>query len=290
MTVGDAVAAQLAQVDTARSETAVFVRMDGPLAVVNIGPSTVRVPCVGFFPPVSGMPVRVDWINGSASLVGPVKPLSPLGTITGTGTPKATVTVDGTVYQLFYRSGYTPTVGDTVEINWATGIIQGQVTGFDAPEPPPVGGGSATPFDVTVRAVDSGRYQSGSGWWGNGPWASDNNSGIWVYGNTIADAIGSGTVTAVSVYLPLTQELGNCAIGTHPHASIPGGAPSIGSTIDLPLGGRAGWVGLPAGFGSYLAAGERGLGVLAPGAGGYNIWNGTASDSMSGAVRLIGSR
>lgn len=290
MTAADQVASQLSTVDTVRSETAIFVRMAGTLAVVNIGTSTVSVPCVGFFPPIAGMPVRVDWVNGSPSLVGPVRPLSPLGTVTGTGSPRATVTVDGNSYTLYYRSGYSPTVNDTVEINWATGIIQGKVTGFDNPSKPSEGGGGVTPFDVTVRAVDSGRYQSGSGWWGNDPWASDSNSGIWTYGNTIRDSIGSGTVSTIQIYLPLAQEAGNCAIGVHAHPAIPGGGPSISSTVTLPIGGRGGWVALPQAFGSYLAAGGRGIGVLAPGAGGYNIWRGTAADGLSGAIRITGTR
>ncbi|WP_315106396.1 hypothetical protein [uncultured Microbacterium sp.] len=270
-----------------RSETAVFVRMDGRLAVVNIGESTVPVPCVGFNPPVPGMPVRVDWVNGSPAVMGPASPLNPLGVITGTGTPKATVTVDGVEYMLFLSAGYTPTVGDQVEINWWSGIIQGKITGADTPEPPPESSGGATAFSVTVRAADSGRYQSGSGWWGRAPWASASNDGIWVYGNRVRDAVGSGDVTRVEIYLPLQQQVGVASIGVHPHASIPGGGPVITSKTDLPIGRRSGWQTLPASFGPYLAAGGRGIGVAD---GGYNIWRGVDSDSMSGALRLSGTR
>ncbi|MFP3360208.1 hypothetical protein R0K17_23120, partial [Planococcus sp. SIMBA_143] len=91
--------------------------------------------------------------------------LPPLGKITATGTPRATVTVSGVEYLLFYRSGYTPTVGDDVEINWATGIIQGKVTGVNNPEVPGEGGGGSSPFEVVIRATNSGRFQSA--WWGN---------------------------------------------------------------------------------------------------------------------------
>lgn len=288
MTAAEKIVRDLAAVDTVRSESAVFVRMDGNLAVINIGPSTIQVPCVGFYPPVTGMPVRVDWINGSPTVVGQVRPLNPLGVVTGPGSPKATVRVDGQEYTLFYRDGYTPQVGHTVEINWSTGIIQGRVTGADNPEAPGESGGAKTPFDVTVRAADSGRYQGN--WWGNDPWASDSNVGIWTYEGRVRDAVGAGSIATIDIYLPLTQELGNCAIGVHEHAAIPSGDPGIHSSVTLPLGGRAGWVRLPVNFGGHLAAGGRGIGVLAPGAGGYNKWLGTASDGMSGALRITGVR
>lgn len=281
---------QLAQVTRARSETAVFVRMDGRLAVVNIGDATVTVPCVGFYPPVAGMPVRVDWVNGSPAVTGPVTPLSPLGTIAATGNPRATVTVDGVTYSLFYRSGYTPVVGDPVEINWATGIIQGKITGVENPETPGESGGGVKPFTVTVRAGDSGRYQPGSGWWGNDVWASSSNSGIWVYGDRIRGAVGGGSITRVDIFLPLISEVGAASIGVHSHAWLPGGAPSIGTLAVMPAGQRSGWRRLPTSFGSFLAAGGRGVGVVAPGGAGYTRWRGTAADGLSGALRISGTR
>lgn len=270
-----------------RSETAIFVRMEGRFAVVNIGESTVTIPCVGFNPPVSGMPVRVDWVNGSPSVMGPAAPLSPLGVITGTGTPMATVLVDGEEYILYLSAGYKPTVGDQVEINWWSGIIQGKVTGAASPTPPAESSGGAKPYTVTVRAANSGRYQPGSGWWGKAPWASANNDGIWVYGNRVRDAVGSGSVSRVEIYLPLQQQVGVASIGVHPHASIPGGAPSISSKVNLPLGRRSGWQVLPVSFGTYVAAGGRGIGVAD---GGYNIWRGVDTDALSGALRISGVR
>lgn len=290
MTNAKAVQLQLAQQTSAQSQTGIFVRMDGRFAVVNVGQSTIIIPCVGFYPPVTGMPVRVDWVNGAAAVTGPVRPLNPLGTITATGSPRATVAVDGVSYILYYRSGYTPAVGHIVEINWATGIIQGQITGQESPEVPGESGGGDTPFTVTIRAANSGRYQPGSGWWGNDPWASSNNDGIWVYGNRIRDAVGSGTVTRADAYLPLISEVGLASIGVHSYASIPGGAPGIGTLSPMALGARNGWVRLPASFATFLAAGGRGIGVTAPGGGGYTRWRGTSSDSLSGAIRISGIR
>lgn len=290
MTDADDVARRFAEGGSSRSETGTFVRMSGRFAVVNIGTSTVTIPCVGFYPPVTGMAVRVDWVSGSPAVTGPVRPLSPLGKITATGSPRATVTVDGTAYLLYFRAGYTPALNDDVEINWATGIIQGPVTGVNTPEAPGEAGGGSAPFTVTVRAANSGRYQSGSGWWGRAPWASSSNDGIWVYGNRVRDAVGTGVVSRVDIYLPLIGEVGLASIGLHAHPSIPGGAPSIGSLSAMALGQRSGWRTLPGSFGAYLAAGGRGVGVLAPGGGGYTRWRGVDEDSLSGALRITGTR
>lgn len=288
MTDADDLARLIAESSSSRAETGVFVRMDGRLAVVNIGTSTVTIPCIGFYPPVVGMAVRVDWTNGSPAVTGPVRPLNPLGVITATGIPRATVTVDGKPYVLYYRSGYTPALNDQVEVNWATGIIQGKITGAEEPPIPNEGGGSASPFEVVIRATDSGRYQSS--WWGNDPWASNNNSGIWTYANRVPEGVGSNaSITSSEIYLPMVEQRGNCSIGVHSHPSIPGGPPSISSLAPLASSGRSGWVPLPAGYDAFLLAGGRGIGMTAPG-GGYNVWRGTASDSMSGALRIRGMR
>lgn len=289
MSNAETVARKFAQQDTVRSETAVFVRMDGRLAVVNIGSATVAVPCVGFYPPVPGMSVRVDWVNGSPVVTGPVVPLNPLGEVTSTGTPRATVLVDGVSYTLPVMADYTPVVGDLVAINWSMGVIMGKVAAVDAPATPGESGGDGPePFSVTVRAADSGRFDKNYGhWWGNDPWASASNAGIWVYGNRVRDAVGSGTVTRIEIYLPLAQEVGSATIGVHDHAWVPPGAPSILFKTNLPGGARSGWQTLDASYGPFVAAGGRGIGVDD---GGYNIWRGTAADGLSGALRLSGTR
>lgn len=290
MTEADVVARQLALQTSSRSETGVFVRMEGRLAVVNLGPTTVTIPCLGFTPPVAGMAVRVDWVNGSPVVTAPVRPLNPIGVITAAGTPRATVEVDGVSHLLPVMASYTPVNGDEVLIDWGghLGIIMGAIAAVDTPTAPGESGGGVQGFTVEVRAANSGRYQSSSGWWNNSPRASLSNVGIWVYENRVKDAVGPGvTITAIDIYLPLQQQLGGATIGIHPHLVIPGGAPSITSKINLPLGSRSGWVGLPASFGQYVAEGGRGIGVAD---GGDNIWRGTAADPYSGALRISGVR
>lgn len=289
VSAGDVIASQFGDQGTSRAETAVFVKMDGRFAVVNIGTSTITIPCVGFYPPVTGMAVRVDWVNGAASVTGPVRPLNPLGKITATGSPRATVTVDGVAYNLFYRSGYTPAVNDDVEINWATAVIQGKITGVTVPEPPPEAPPEPQKFNVVVRAEQSGRFNSGGRWGNSDPWASNTTRGLWTYNNRIKDTLaGYTTINYVDVYLPLQSEVGNAVLGIHEYGSLPGFFPTITDGFTLPLGSRGGWLRIP-NWGAFLALGQRGIGVLAPG-GGQTIWNGVATDPMSGALRFDGVR
>src|SRR5690606_12622329 len=103
MTAAERVAASLARIPTVRSETGVFVSMDGPLAVVNMGGGTVTIPCVGFYPPAVGMVVQVEWRDGRPAVTGPASPLNPLGEVTGTGSGTVTVDVDGVSYDLYLR-------------------------------------------------------------------------------------------------------------------------------------------------------------------------------------------
>ena len=261
--------------------------MEGARAVVNLGSSTVTVPCVGFTPPVVGTSVQVEWRSGHPVVTGPARQLQPIGTITAPGTPRATVEIAGEEYLLYIRDGYTPELGDQVEVNPATGIIQGKITGVDEADQPDEATTGTQRLDVTVRATDSGRYETR--WWGNDPWASNNNDGIWTFGNRIRDALKGATIEKVLTYLPLLEERGDCRIGTHPHGSIPAGAPSLGSLTPLPLGRRSGWIELPTAFGAYLAAGSRGIGVSAPGLG-LNRWSGVGMNKKSGQIRFIGRR
>jgi hypothetical protein len=265
--------------------------MDGPLAVISTGNTQIKIPCVGYYPPRTGMTVQVEWRDGSAAVVGPAVTRSPLGEITGTGSPLATVTVDGEAYLLPYESWYTPVVSDVVSIDWVREVIVGKLsTAPEAPETPEDPGGVGVPFDVTVLAQASGKWSlTYSNYFGGSEvWAGNTTDGVWVYGNAFREGVGAdATITKFSMLLPLLSQVGNCHIGVHDLGSL-SGAPSIGFTI--PLDPRGGWVELPVDFANYLLAGNRGIGVTAPG-GGFTKWVGAPSpDSWSGALRVIGTR
>lgn len=281
----DIVADQVKSLPDVDRRTAVFVKMDGNLAQVNTGPTTVSVPCVGFYPPVPGMAVQMERTAGQWKVTGPAVALPAVGLITATGSPQATVTINSKPYTLFYRSGYTPTLGDQVEVNWATGVIQGKITGANTGTDPgtnPGGGTSPLPTDP-VLASNSGQFRSR--WQGNDPRASDSVMGAWVYSGRVQAALVGATVSKVEIYLPLRKQLGVCNIGTHGYADLPGGWTGISSATGLDP--RGGWVTLPSGFISALAAGG-GIAVIS--GNGDNQWAGTQSDPLSGALRFQGTR
>lgn len=289
---GKRLAAQVAAIPSVRSHTATFVRMESGLAVINTGDTQIRVPCVGYYPPRVNMAVQVEWRAGKPAVIGPAVTKNPIGEITGTGSPRAEVTVDGVAYLLPYEDWYTPNVSDVVSVDWQREVIVGKLSTSPVPEPePPPPPPSVSRFDVTILASASGKYDySFSNWWGGSEvWASNSNDGIWVYGNAVRDGVGaSAVIEKVEILLPLTTEAGSCAIGVHDHFSIPGGAPNI--QFEIGLGVRRGWVQIPNDFGNYLLVGGRGIGVTAP-TGGLNKWNGAPSpDSWSGALRFQGTR
>lgn len=288
---GDRLRDQIANIPTVRSHTATFVRMDGNLAVINTGNTQIKLPAPGYHPPRSGMTVQVEWRNGKGSVVGPAVARNPLGTITGTGSPLATVQVDGVDYLLPYQEWYTPAVSDVVSVDWVREIIDGKLsTSPDPPVEPETPAGGSTAFDVTVRAQNSGKWSLtyGNYFGGSEVWAGTTTNGAWVYGNAILDAVGGGaTISRADIFLPLISQTGDCQIGVHDHPSLPGGGPAIGSLMSL--NPRGGWVQLDHSFAVYLVNGGRGIGVT-DGSGGFTKWLGVGQDALSGAIRIQGTR
>lgn len=288
---GDRLRDLVANIPEVRSHTATFVRMDGNLAVINTGDTQIKLPAPGFYPPRVGMTVQVEWRNGKGAVIGPAVTRNPIGEITGTGSPLATVEVDGESYLLPYEEWYTPAVTDEVSIDWVREVIVGKLsTSPDAPEEPSTPPSAATPFDVTVLAQRSGKWDfpNANYWGGTEVWASNNNDGVWVYGSAFRDGVGaSASISRIWINLPLISQTGSCAIGLHDLAAL-SGAPSIHDEVTL--NPRGGWVELPVSFGVYLLAGGRGIGVTAP-TGGLSKWRGAPSpDAWSGALRVQGTR
>lgn len=285
--VEDQIRNRLRQIPKTASRTAVFVGMVGPLATVNVGDESITIPCVGFYPPVAGMVVQLEQRNGQLVVTGPAVPLNPIGTISGTGSPKATVTVDGTDYVLWLRSGYTPVIGDQVSINWTTTVIDGKITGAGTSNPAPTqnpGGSSGALSTAPVLATGSGQYRSR--WQSNDVRASDSVSGAWFYGTRLRTALKGSTPTQIQIYLPLRQSLGVCNIGVHTSSSQPGGY--VSASLLTPLDHRGGWVTLPLSFATFLRDNTGGIAVTS--GNGDNQWAGTQADPLSGALRFKGSR
>lgn len=283
----DLILARLSRMPDVARLTAEFVQMVGPLAKVNIGQGSVDIPCVGFTPPIPGMIVQVERRNGELVVIGPAVTLNPIGVISATGSPKCTVTIDGVDYILGYQAGYTPVVGDTVEINPATYIIQGKVTVANSPTTPTAnpGGGHPPLPTAPVLAIGSGQYRSR--WQSNDVRASDSVSGAWFYGGRAGAALTGSTPTSIEIYLPLRKSLGVCLVGVHTSPTQPGGYVTASSLT--PLGSRSGWVALPVSFAFFLRDNPAG-GIAVTSGNGDNQWAGTQTDALSGALRFRGSR
>ena len=282
----DLILSRLATIPDVSQQTAIFVRMDGPLAIVNIGDRSVSIPCSGFYPPLAGMIVQVERRNGRLLLTGPAVPLDPMGVMVSAGTPKALVNSGGVEYLLGLRAGYSPVVGDAVEINWSTAIIQGKVTVAAVPADttanPPAAAGPLSPDPVFAEG--SGSYQGR--WWMNDVWASNNNDGAWFYGGRIQSALAGASMAKIEIYLPLMSQIGNVQIGVHSSGSQPGGP--VAASMLTALGNRSGWVELPLAFANYLR--DNAGGIFVQGGSGSNRWKGTQKDSLSGALRFQGTR
>jgi hypothetical protein len=284
----------IARIPDVGFQTARFVRMDGSLAVVNIGSNSVSLPCVGFYPPVPDMVVQLEKRGGQLIVTGPAKQLNPNGVMLSAGTPRADVDVDGVTFTLGMRAEYTPVVGDPVEINWTTGIIQGKVKGADVPAPPAQNLPPASVVDgMLVQANDSSKFYGPTGaWTGSMPWASPSNTGAWFYPDLRQSLAGITFTRPAEMFLPPVQLQGQVQVAVHSNVSRPGGAPAASGWTNI--SGTSGWVALPAGFAESLR--DSGGGIAVRCSNGFNKWQGLQPDSgvredkLSGALRFYGTR
>lgn len=293
MSAFDEVNRKLAAVSRVSSAVGDFVGMSGGLARVNVQGSTVEVRCDGWTPPIPGMPVRLESVDGVMRVTGPSRTLSPRGTVTESigGGVRGAVDVDGVSYTLPVVAPYSPVVSDVVVINWFSGHILGEEASAPevvAPEPEPA---PTNQFfeGLLVYPTGSGKYDSNTVQWWGGPelWASNNNNSLWVYSGRFGVLAGAN-LSSVEIFLPLISTVGNVSIGLHSYPAIPGGAPTL--TNLTPIANRSGWIALPPDWGNHLRDNPNaGIGVSAPG-GGYTKWRGVGQDSLSGVIRFAGTR
>lgn len=288
MTFADRVSAAIATIPTLDTKTAVFVSRSGNLVVVNIGETSVTVPFVGISLPPPGHPVQLQTQNRQLMVTGAARPLPGVGTITATGSPKATVSAWDTSYTLAYLPSYTPVLGDQVAISWSAdgGLIQGSMSAAPvvvAPTPnAPSGPTRFTPPPFT--ATGSGSFGYG-GWTKPDVWASDSFTSGWWYGSKIRDSIpDNAQIISASIYLNPRQVSGAAPrLQVHTSEGRPGGALTFTGAQHMP-GTRSGWVPIPTAFIDYLKGSPGGVGVNH---GGYTIWRGTQADAQSGAISVV---
>ena len=284
--------ARLAAVPRVQSVVGVFVTMVGYLARVNVQGATVEIRCDGWAPPIAGMPVRVETVNGIMRVTGPSQTLPPRGVVVESleGGTSAVVNAGGTNWTFVVTAPYIPIPAAVVLLNWQGGAIMGELAATPVePEPPgeiPSSGKSFT--DLVIQPTASGKYDTNWNNWWSPPevWASNNNMGVWVYSGRF-NALAGANITRVEIYLPLIKALGAAYVGLHTHQDIPGGAPSITNLTGLP--NRNGWVLLPAEWGNHLRDNpSHGIGVTS--GGGDNRWRGVGQDGQSGWLRFAGTR
>lgn len=284
--LGRRVTASLGRVPQMSSKVAVFVSRSGYYATVNLGESTVALPFVGLSLPPAGHPVQVELRGRQLVVTGPARPLPGIGTITATGSPRATVTAWGISYTLRYRSSYTPVLSDEVEISWLgdEGTIQGKVTATSNVVAPATidPASTLTYHPEPFTATDSGSYASG--WAQRDVWASDSYLGAWFYGSKVKDTIPDAAVIKdAQLYLNPRQIQGAAPnLQLHTSASKPSGAVTFTGTAS-PLSVKSGWVPVPLAFIDFLKANDGGIGFNH---GGYNIYRGTQADQLSGALDI----
>ncbi|QWT24935.1 hypothetical protein KPL76_06150 [Subtercola sp. PAMC28395] len=195
-------------------------------------------------------------------------------------------TVFGQVTVPFMR-GITPAVSDVWMLSWNGGgkavipLSTSPVPGV----PPPVTDGGAVQHVDTFTAVDAGSYGYGS--WKRGQViSSDHWQGAWFYGSKISDTLpSSAVVTKVELYLSVAQIIvnANTNIALHGYQSMPGGAPSYGTSVSVPP--ISGWVTLPNSFGSALQTGGGSAGV-GTNTGGWTNFSSLSQDGQSGTIRI----
>lgn len=296
MTFADTLARKLSAVSRVSTVTGVFVGMAGSLARVNVQDATVEIRCDGWTPPIPGMPVRVEVVNSIMRVTGPSRTLSPRGVVVeslSSGT-RALVDVDGVEHDLPVMTGYAPVAGETVVINWQSGHVLGEeASPPETTDPGTIGGGGAAFSDLLVQPTASGKYDANwSNWWAPPEvWASNNNTGIWVYSGRFG-ALKGAQVSRVEFCFPTPiRAVGAAFLGLHAYPEIPGGAPTITDTVAVPVGDRSGWFECPTWWGNALRDNPSwGLGVTS--GAGDNRWPGVgqAGGAQSGWVRFAGTR
>lgn len=268
-----------------------FVSFDGTGYVVDVGGGRIPASLGSAYMPVVNESVWVWFVDGQPFVMGPTVPKPSSGTVVSVASGLVTVSTVLGNSVMPYASTLSPTAGQIVNIVWngsapsggfATDVMSTSPAGGVAPAGP--GGGPVTRSNQFIP-LDAGSYRSGDGWWSPQVRAGVTNLGGWFYGTQIPDTIpASASILSVQLFVSPAQISGDAPnFAVHPHATKPGGAPSLSSST--PVGVAPGWVGLPVGFGNALKAGGGSYGV-GVNHGGNNIFKSMAQDGQSGALLI----
>jgi hypothetical protein len=269
-----------------------FVSFDATGYQVDVGGGRIPAQLGSSYLPIVNENVWVWFVDGQPFIMGPTTPRPGAGTVVSVASGLVTVSTVVGNFIMPYTSTLSPTAGQVLNLVWgggwaptngfATSVASTSPTGGVAP---PAGGGGGITHVDTFTAIDAGSFQSGNGWWTGTVRAGDTNLGAWFYGTKIPDTLpASASIGLVQVYVSAQQISGSAPnFALHPHASKPGGSPSLSSST--PVGIAPGWVTLPSSFGNALRAGGGSFGI-GLNHGGNNILRSLAQDGQSGALRI----
>lgn len=284
--------AATSDVPSSATETATFVRFDGPMCVVTDGLGVEQsYRWAGTVIPAPGDSVQVQNSGGKHVVLGRTLPTPTQGTVKAVSA--TTLVIDVAVGPSPIEAAFTypnPAIGDKVALTYGfEGFLATGRTSFSPPPPPP----SPPPPAVTqtyrhvFRALQAGNWFHGR-WEDGRPIVSDGRNGGYHYGTVLGATLpDAAEIVAGRIYLPTEQVLFPLAPGIQALDAPPPVSDGVGPAGVL--GARSGWVDIDRGILEQLRIGNRGIKLYRrpdPVNGTWDIYKSLASDPMSGALEI----
>lgn len=249
-----------------------------PLTVEVAGSRLTSLVLAGTYVPMAGDVVVIVRQGARLVVVDTVNARPTIGTVTAIPSAGVTVQTAAWIRTIPCLASYTPVVGHSVMIGWASSgpVVLGRInTGPAVPLPDP---GGATPPPVassgtmTFPALDAASWRgawrddTGDVIQGTAPTYPGANNGAWFYGPAPAGTLAGATVTGAGIYLERTQggtfAAQAATLRSHGSATRPAGNVAYGAgsqAVNLAVG-DAGWVNLDVALAQAVIAGG-GLGI-----------------------------
>ncbi|TIH33673.1 hypothetical protein [Subtercola vilae] len=288
---------QILQLLSKKSLVTVFagtlVSIDSSGCYVDCGGGRTPARTVGSYLPEINEPVWVFYVDGQPYVFGSAVPKPGQGQVVSVAANLVTLSTSfGNVTVPFMR-GITPTVGDMWKLLWQGGgfaVAPMSTSPLPPVAPPAPGGGVSNHVDTFRARGDSGSYSSSYGGWNQAQIISaDHWQGLWTFGSSVSDTVpASAAISLVELYISVqtVNVTANSNISLHAYQTRPGGAPSYGASVSLPL--TPGWLVLPNSFGDSLKSGGGFAGV-GLNHGGQTYLSSITQDGQSGALRITSS-
>lgn len=255
------------------------ISVSGRTLKVDLG-GGIDIPSLDSCNPLPDQWVYIIGEGSSMMAIGAVAGVYRQATLTVTGSTTTTVTgiLNGVSTVVSKAGAYTTTAGDVLPLLWSAAGSAWALGPGGVPYVPPAdgggstggGGGTITTGTISYPARDSGMYLSGR--WYDGA-LGRNSTGAYFYGYGRFRELQGRTITGFRFY---ASGGSTASLYGHPHASKPGGAPTLGySAGSYPA---TGWRSLPIGLANYLISGSGTGGLVVVGA--SDGWPGTPHGTL----------